>query len=280
MRAVADRKSSDRSSRRTAGAPSSGRVADKILIERDGPLARLVINRPPLNILDIETIKVFSGHLRALCSASDVHLIEVRGAGKKAFCAGTDIREHFPERASELLQEFHALLRAVLYASKPTMAVVRGHCLGGGIELALACDFILAAKDSRFGQPEIKLGVFPPAAAVLLPRLISQKRSLEMILTGKSISASQAEKWGLVNGVAASQNLDRAAQEFSRSLLSLNPLALGLARKAARLGSRETLESALRETERIYLSELLPTPDATEGLRAFLEKRPPKWSSS
>lgn len=271
--------SSNRPPQTPSGGPAvaEGRAAASILVERRGGVARVIINRPPLNILNIETIRTLNRQLNELFSEPAIQLIEIGGAGEKAFSTGNDIREHFPDRAPAMLQEFHALIRAALYAPRPTVAVVRGHCLGGGMELALACDFILASDDARFGQPEIKLGAFPPVAAALLPRLLPGKRALEMVLTGESITANQALQLGLVNRVVASPHLDSAAREFSDVLLNQSPLVLGLARKAARLGSRQTFESALRETERIYLNELLPSQDATEGLQAFLEKRPPRW---
>jgi cyclohexa-1,5-dienecarbonyl-CoA hydratase len=254
-------------------------AAEKVRVERRGGVARLVISRPPLNILDLAALRELNDKLRAAAGDSAVRLIEIRGAGDKAFSAGTEIRDHLPERAPEMLGDFHALIRAVLHGSCPTLAVVRGHCLGGGMELALACDFIFASKDARFGLPEIKLGAFPPVAAALLPQLISDKKALEMILTGEAVSADEAWRLGLLNRVAPAEALDAEAEEFSNVLLFQSPLVLALARKATRLGPREAVESALREAERIYLEELLPSDDAVEGLRAYLEKRPPVWKN-
>lgn len=251
-----------------------------VVVEGEGGVARLVINRPPLNILDIETIRELGARLDAALGDRAVRLLELRGAGEKAFSAGVEVRDHFPERAPEMLREFHALIRAVLGARCPTVAAVRGHCLGGGMELALACDFILASTDARFGLPEIKVGVFPPVAAVLLPRLIPEKKALELLLVGEPITAKEAFRLGLVNRVATASKLNGEVRTFSDALLAQSPEVLALARKAARLGSREDFESALREAERIYLEELLSTQDAAEGLRAFLEKRAPLWKKS
>lgn len=255
----------------------AGTSSAKVLVERRGAVTRLVLSRPPLNILNIETARKLHSKLGAALAESGVRLIEIRGAGEKAFSAGAEVREHLPKQAPEMLREFHALIRAVLYASLPTLAVVRGHCLGGGMELALACDFILASAEARFGQPEIKLAAFPPVAAALLPRLIPEKKALEMILTGEPISAEEAGRLGLVNRVVAAQDLDAEVEKFSVAMLALSSEAVRLARKVTRLGARERFESALRESERIYLEELLATEDAEEGVRAYLEKRPPKW---
>jgi cyclohexa-1,5-dienecarbonyl-CoA hydratase len=251
----------------------------RVLTERNGPVTRLVINRPPLNILDLDTIRELNSGLAAAFQEEGVRLVEIRGAGEKAFSAGVDVRDHLPDRAPEMLSEFHALIRAVLYAPCPVLAVVSGHCLGGGMELAISCDFIVASDDARFGQPEVKVGAFPPVAAVLLSRLIPEKKALEMILTGEPIAAEQAERLGLVNRMVSLAELEDEVARFSALLLAQSAKVTMLARKATRLAPRATLESALRESERIYLEHLLPTEDASEGLRAFLEKRPPVWAN-
>jgi cyclohexa-1,5-dienecarbonyl-CoA hydratase len=254
----------------------SAENTSRVEAQRHGEVARLTLNRPPLNILDLAALRELRAAVEAAAAEPAVRLIEIRGAGEKAFCAGMEVRDHFPERAPEMLREFHALVRALLYAPRPTLAVVRGHCLGGGMELAMACDFIVAAPGARFGQPEIKLGAFPPVAAALLPRLIGEKKALEMILTGEPISAEEAQRWGLVNRVAAG-DLEAEAEKFSQAILASSSRVGELARRAARFVSRQSFESALREAERIYLEELLPSEDAREGLEAFLAKRPPAW---
>ncbi len=256
---------------------AAGSVAARVLTEPSGAAVRLVINRPPLNILDLDTILELNSRLTAAFKEEGIRLVEIRGAGEKAFSAGVEVGDHLPDRAPEMLREFHALIRTVLYAPCTVLAAVRGHCLGGGMELALACDFAVASEDARFGQPEIKVGAFPPVAAVLLPRLIPEKRAIEMILTGESITAGEAHRMGLVNRVVPPSELEQEVEKFSAALLAQSSKVTALARKATRLGLRGSFEAALRESERIYLEELLPTEDAVEGLRAFLEKRTPRW---
>jgi cyclohexa-1,5-dienecarbonyl-CoA hydratase len=248
-----------------------------VLREQEGTVARLIINRPPLNILDIPTLHELNGYVSAVFREPATRLLEIRGAGGKAFSAGVEVRDHFPERVHEMLREFHSFIRAILYAPIPTLAVIRGHCLGGGMEMALACDFALAAADSNFGQPEIELGAFPPVAAALLPRLVGEKKALEIVLRGEPFSAEEACRLGLVNKVVASNQLAAEVARFEEALVSKSPRVLALARKASRQGFREEFETRLRESERIYLEELLGCEDATEGLKAFLEKRPPAW---
>ena len=253
--------------------------APTVLVEHQGALTRVVINRPPLNILDLDTIRALNSWLPAAFQEEGGRLVQICGAGDKAFSAGVDVRDHLPDRAPEMLREFHSLIRAVLYAPCPVVAVVRGYCLGGGMELAMSCDFIVASDDARFGQPEVKVGAFPPVAAVLLSRLIPEKKALELILTGELISAEEAQRLGLVNRVVSSAEVEDEVERFSGLLMAQSAQVSMLARKAARLAPQVTLESALRESERIYLEHLLSTEDASEGLRAFLEKRSPAWTN-
>ena len=256
----------------TSAQPSS----TVVLAEIHGDTARLMINRPPLNILDLETIRLLRNCLTDVLAVAAVRMVEIYGSDS-VFSAGVEIRDHFAERAPEMLSEFHGLIRSVLYARVPVITVVRGHCLGGGMELALTSDFVVAAEDASFGQPEINVGCFAPVASVLLPRLMPEKKALELLLTGKAITGIEAERLGLVNAVAPAAELEIELDRFRRRLLAQSPIVLALARKAARLGSRAGFESALREAERIYLDELLKTEDAVEGLQAFVEKREPEW---
>lgn len=244
--------------------------------ERRGDTICLTIDKPPFNILDLEAIGQLSRALEEALSDPAIRLLEIHGSAK-AFCAGVEIRDHFPDHAAAMLGEFHALIRTVLYARVPVIAVVQGFCLGGGMELALASDFVVAANDATLGQPEIRVGCFAPVAAVLLPCLIPEKKALELLLTAKTVSGTEAERLGLVNRAAPASELDGALDSLRRELLNKSPAVLALARKAARLNSRAGFEAALREAERIYMDELLKTADATEGLQAFLEKREPKW---
>ena len=257
-------------------APLATAAAKSVVTEMCGETAQLLIARPPLNVLDLGMIQRLRSSLKDLLDDAAVKLIEIHGSDS-AFCAGVEIRDHFPERAAEMLSEFHGLIRTVLYARVPVVSVVRGFCLGGGMELALASDFVVASEDSSFGQPEIRVGCFAPVASVLLPRLIPEKKALEILLSGEMISGVEAERLGFVNRVAPAAALGAEVDRFRRRLLTQSPAVLALARKAARIGSRAGFESALRESERIYLEELLKTEDAVEGLQAFVEKRDPKW---
>ena len=166
---------------------------------------------------------------------------------------------------------------AAAFAGRPAIAVVDGPALGGGCELALACDIVVASERARFGQPEIKLGVFPPVAAILLPRMIGDKKARELILTGDTIEAAEALRLGLVNYVVSSDELEQKTESVLGKLRELSGVALGMTRAALDLGSQSGFESALKQVESLYLTGLMKTEDASEGIRAFMEKRKPEW---
>jgi cyclohexa-1,5-dienecarbonyl-CoA hydratase len=176
-----------------------------------------------------------------------------------------------------MLDSFHAIFRQLEQLAKPAIALVDGAALGGGCELVAACDIVIASERSRFGQPEIKLGVFPPVAAVLLPLVIGEKRARELILTGEIIDAVEAGRLGLCNHVVPAAHLEPKLLEVTAKLKELSGTSLEFARQALDLGRGRTLDAALNEQENIYLHELMKSADANEGIKAFMEKRKPVW---
>jgi cyclohexa-1,5-dienecarbonyl-CoA hydratase len=195
----------------------------------------------------------------------------------RAFCAGVAVEEHVEETIFQMLDAFHAIFRNIEQIARPTIAVVDGAALGGGCELVAACDIAIASERARFGQPEIKLGVFPPVAAVLLPLVIGDKRARELILTGELIEATEAARQGLVNYVLPGNELEQKTSELLTSFRNLSAAALELTKKAIDLGRGWSLDSVLKELEDMYLHELMKTHDANEGINAFIEKRKPQW---
>jgi cyclohexa-1,5-dienecarbonyl-CoA hydratase len=195
----------------------------------------------------------------------------------RAFSAGVAIEEHLESTIYQMLDAFHGIFRTLEQISKPTIAVVDGAALGGGCELVAGCDIVIASDKSRFGQPEVKLGVFPPVAAVLLPRAIGDKRAREMILTGELIDAAEALKLGLVNYVVPSSQIASKTEDILTKLRELSAPALESAKRAMNLGRDASFAEALASTEDLYLNELMKTYDAPEGIKAFLEKRKPNW---
>ena len=241
-------------------------------------MARITFARPPLNIFNIAMMGEIGAALNDCMQASDLAAIVFDAErDSRAFSAGVAVEEHVPETVFQMLDSFHSVFRLLAQISKPVIAVVDGPALGGGCELVLACDIVIASERARFGQPEIKLGVFPPVAAILLPRIIGEKRARELILTGDMIDAEEALRLGLVSHVAPSAELEEKTQSVLGKLRELSASSLGLTRTALELGSRQSFESALTEVEDLYLHELMKSEDANEGVRAFMEKRKPEW---
>jgi cyclohexa-1,5-dienecarbonyl-CoA hydratase len=177
-----------------------------------------------------------------------------------------------------VLRETHALLRRILSLPSPTGALVQGRCLGGGFELALACDVIVAADDAVLGLPEIKLAAFPPAGAALLPLRVGASRATAMVLAGDAEPARAWQDAGLVQVLTSREGLiDAAGQWFDKYLAPRSAVALSAAAEASRLALRSIAVPAIAVAERLYLERVLPTADATEGVRAFMEKRAPRW---
>ena len=237
--------------------------------------AWITLDRAPLNILNIAMMELLDAVLQRALPKCD--FVVFQGAGVKAFCAGADVADHTPKRVKKMLSAFHAVFRGLAAADCLTIAAVHGYCLGGGMELATFCDFVLTTDSAQFGQPEIKLGCFPPIAMVTLPRLIGIQAAAHLILTGHQISATEAHRLGLVTRVVPEYELPAAVEALLEELRALSPSVLRLTRKTlARLHSPDFLKQ-VEETERVYLSELMQTHDAQEGVRAFLEKRKPAW---
>jgi len=248
---------------------------ETIQLRLDHRTAWITLDRPPLNILDIPMMEVLDAALARALPKSDFVIFQ--GAGVKAFCAGADVADHTPKRVKKMLSAFHGIFRRLAAADCLKIAAVHGYCLGGGMELATFCDLVLASESAQFGQPEIKLGCFPPIALVTLPRLIGIQAAAHLILTGHQISATEAHRLGLVTRVVPDCELHNAVGNLLEELRSLSPSVLHLTRRTlGQLHSADFLKQ-LEEAERVYLSELMKSHDAQEGIRAFLEKRKPAW---
>jgi len=195
----------------------------------------------------------------------------------RAFSAGVAVEDHVQETIFQMLDSFHSIFRSLEQVAKPAIALIDGAALGGGCELVAACDIVIASDRSRFGQPEIKLGVFPPVAALLLPLVIGEKRARELILTGEIIDAVEAGRLGLCNHIVPGAHLEPKLNEVLAKLRELSGTSLSYARQSLDLGRGRSIEDALSEQENIYLHELMKTQDANEGVKAFMEKRKAIW---
>lgn len=247
-----------------------------IRFQEEEGVAKITLARPPLNILNIEMMEEINGTLEGLLNRDDIKVIAFFGEGK-AFSAGVDVGEHIGDTARKMIEVFHRMFRLLVDLEKPTVAVVGGVALGGGCELATFCDIVLASDKAKFGQPEVQVGVFPPVAAALWQFLPSSKHALELILTGKTVSAEEALSAGIINRIVPHERLEEEAEKLLSTLSGMSGVVLRYAKSAAWALIRDDFEEALRRIERIYLGELMTTKDANEGLNAFLQKRKPHW---
>jgi cyclohexa-1,5-dienecarbonyl-CoA hydratase len=248
----------------------------RLAVDISSPVARIVLRHAPLNVIDIPMMEELSQALGEIEARSNVSVIVLSGEGKD-FSAGVDVAAHTPDRVESMLLKFHAVVRALVASKKVTIAAVHGHCLGGGAELAMVCDMIYTSTSAQWGFPEIKLGCYPPVACTGLAALVGQKRAAELILTGRTISGTEAAAMGLANRAVADPELYTAVNRAVAELHGLSPAALAVTKKAVYAWDAMHFDKGLARAEKIYLEELMKTADAQEGIRAFMEKRQPKW---
>jgi cyclohexa-1,5-dienecarbonyl-CoA hydratase len=223
-------------------------------------------------------MKEINDALTEFAKEPSLKIVVITGSGK-AFSAGVDVSEHTKELVNEMITVFHEIFHKLNEISVPTIAVVNGAALGGGCEVAIFCDIVLASEKAKFGQPEIKVGVLPPIAAIMLPRLTDQKKALELILTGDTIRAEEAKAIGLVNQILPVEGFEEKKNEFITKLTNLSGAVLKLTKKSMYQTIGLNYKEAIKNVEDLYLNELMNTDDANEGLQAFLEKRQPVWKN-
>jgi cyclohexa-1,5-dienecarbonyl-CoA hydratase len=251
----------------------------RIACEIRESVARITLNQPPLNIIDIPMMREMHRALTRIRQAAEVKVLVFDHQGK-AFSAGVSIQDHTPDKVGEMLATFHGLFRFLNTLELPSVALVDGMALGGGCELAVFCDLVLASDRATFGQPEIKVGVFPPVAAAFFPRLVGRNRALELLLTGDVISADEAKAIGLVNKVYPSESFKEKSDEFILKLTSMSGSVLKLTKRAVDSALYSSVIEGISAAEQLYLGELMRTADAQEGLNAFMEKRKPVWKNA
>ncbi len=246
----------------------------------DGTVKKITLNAPKGNVLEAAMLKEIVAALDSMADDSDVKLIVFEGEGKH-FSFGASVPEHTKDKAPMMLEAFHGMFYKMVDLAIPTMAVVRGQCLGGGMELALFCNFIVADQTAMFGQPEIVLGVFPPPASVMLPLKVGQSCADDMILSGASINSVEAYRIGLVNVLAieGEDAWDSANNWIEKNIVPKSAIALKMANKASRMRFFEIIRSDLPKMQDLYLKELMETEDANEGIAAYLEKRQAVWKN-
>ena len=251
-----------------------------IHLDTSSSVARLTLNRPPYNVLTIDMMQEMARAIEGLHERHEVRVILIQASAEcKAFSAGVAVEDSRPDRAFQMLEAFQAVFRCMLELSKPVVAVVNGPAIGGGCELAALADMIVATPKARFAQPEIKLGVFPPLAAIILPQLIGRKRALEMILTGEPLGAEEALRLGLVNRVVPEAQLEQEVEKLLAKITDQSAPVLEMAKRVLYETIGLPLAEAIKRSSDIYLNQLMDLDDAREGLRAMVEKRKPVWKN-
>src|SRR6266436_3207436 len=248
----------------------------RIALDLRPPAARISLQNPPLNVIDSAMLEELASALADIGGRDDLSMLVLSGAGK-AFSVGVDVSDHTPDKVGDMLARFHAVVRTVVNTRKVTIAAVHGYCLGGGAELAMVCDMVYTAENATWAFPEIKLGCYPPVAVTALAALVGQKHAADLILTGRSITGSEAASIGLANRAVPKDQLDGVVEDALEHLSKLSPAALAITKKAIYAWDSIHFDKGLARAEKIYLDELMKTEDAQEGINAFLEKREPQW---
>lgn len=248
----------------------------KLNYTHNNSVARIILDDGKGNVLDNIMMSELLQVLNSFNDKNDIKLITFEGAGKH-FSFGANVEEHKKVNAASMLKTFHSIFYSILDLSIPTLAKIAGQCLGGGMELALVCNFMFADKSAVFGQPEIKLGVFPPPASVMLPLKIGNAKAENLLITGNSITAEEAKAIGLINKVF--DNKEEMEEKINiwinENIIPKSASSLRYSVKASRIVFNHLVKKMLPELEKMYVSELMETEDANEGINSFLEKRKP-----
>lgn len=249
-----------------------------VKVRVEGEVARVTLDRPEHNLLNERMLSELAAAINILGDRSEIKLI-ILDSAVKTFCGGIELGEYTQRRVFQLLDAFHGAFAAMLDTSKPLLVVVNGPAFGGGAELAALGDLVIATPKARFAQPEIKLGVFPPLAAAILPYLIGPKHALELVLTGETMSAERARELGLVNWLVPETELQKKLDDVIAKVTAQSAPVLTMAKKAIMGSLGLPLRDGVRNSMKVFLNELAELEDSQEGLRALVEKRAPKWKN-
>lgn len=249
-----------------------------IKVDQATGLARIILARPKHNVLNIEMMRELKAALDSL-AADDGLKCAVLAAEGPSWCAGVDVGEHRPEVVAEMMNAFNGIFETMEILEVPLIAAVQGPCLGGGMELAIACDIVVASPKATFGQPEIRLGFFPPYAAMRLPQLVGPARAVEICATGRIYSAEEARALGLISQVTAEEGFSDAVESVIGSLLQSSPLIIRLNKRAVKHHLGLAFPQALAGVTDLFLNTLMKTEDTLEGINSFGEKRKPDWKN-
>ena len=249
-----------------------------IKLEKAEGVARLTLARPKHNVLNCEMMTEMIGVLEDVAKDDALKCLAIFGEGR-SWCAGVDVAEHKPEMADEMIATFNLIFEIMDKMDFPIIAAVHGAALGGGMELAIGCDIIIAAKSATFGQPEIKLGFLPPYAAIRLPHLIGPAKSIEICTTGKIYSAEQVQAMGMVGSVCEDDDFSESVEKYIKEIAACSPLIIRLNKRAVKAHLNMDFQAALSGVSDLFLNTLMKTEDTLEGIASFYEKRKPEWKN-
>ena len=246
--------------------------------EMTDAVARITLDRPKFNMMNIEMMDELNGLFEGLSREDNLKCIVLYAEGKH-FCTGVEVADHKPDKVGDMIATFNRIFELTEQIEVPIIASVQGYCLGGGMELAIACDVIVAAESAQFGQPEIKVGFFPPYAAMRLPQLVGPARAIEICTTGKFYSAADARRMGMVGYVSKDERLGETTAEIVKEIQTNSPLIIRLNKRAVRQHLGLAFKPALAGVSDLFLNTLMKTEDTLEGIASYEEKRKPVWKN-
>jgi cyclohexa-1,5-dienecarbonyl-CoA hydratase len=250
-----------------------------ILFDQSSYAARITLNQPPYNVLTVPLMTEMAEAIESLNGRGDIKCIVLDSASPRAFSAGISLEDSKPDRVFQTLEAFNAVFQAISEISKPVIVVVNGPAIGAGSELVAFGDMVIASPNARFAQPEVKMGVFPPFAAVMLPAVIGPKKTYELILTGQALTAEEAHALGFVNRVVPENQLKQAVDEILARIGEFSGPVLEMTKAVISGSIGMPLKQAMKRSQDIYLNQLMELQDVQEGLRARLEQRKPIWKN-
>lgn len=249
-----------------------------IKIDNDGQVVRITLDRPKHNVLDIPMMNELNAELEKIVADDDLKCVVLTGEGR-SFCAGVEVGDHKPEQVDEMVAVFNRIFELVNLIDIPVIAAVNGACLGGGMEVAIACDIVIASEKAIFGQPEIKLGFFPPYAAIRLPELVGPAKAIEILTTGQNYSAQDSKDLGFVSKVASAEDFEEAVQKQVKQITMASPLIIRLNKRAVKRHIGTSFSQGVDLVSDYFLNTLMKTEDTLEGIASFEEKRRPAWKN-
>lgn len=246
--------------------------------EKADGVARITLNRPKFNMMNIEMMNELNGLLEDLLNDDDLKCVAINAEGKH-FCTGVEVADHKPEKVADMIATFNRIFELTEQLEVPIIAVVQGYCLGGGMELIIACDVIVAGQGAQFGQPEIKVGFFPPYAAMRLPQLVGPAKAIEICTTGKFYSAAEAHGLGMIAHVVEDDQIGEAAEKIIKEIQANSPLIIRLNKRAVKQHLGLSFKPALEGVSDLFLNTLMKTEDTREGIASYEEQRKPVWKN-